>query len=76
LLMSSELEEVVEGSDSVIVLRDGAVVGRLTGDEVTQDGVMAMIAAAARDDALADSNQTASDDPETGGPHVADHVRD
>jgi monosaccharide-transporting ATPase len=76
LLMSSELEEVVEGSDSVIVLRDGAVVGRLTGDEVTQDGVMAMIAAAARDDALADSNETASDDPETGGPHVADHVRD
>ena len=49
LLISSELEEVVEGADSVIVLRDGAVVGRLRGDEVSQDGVMALIAAAAHE---------------------------
>ena len=36
LLISSELEEVVEGADSVIVLRDGAVVGRLGGEEVVR----------------------------------------
>ena len=49
VLISSELEEVVEGSDTVIVLRDGAVVGTLTGTDVSQDGVMALIAAAARE---------------------------
>jgi len=46
VLISSELEEVVDESDSIVVLRDGAVVGRLTGDQVSQDGVMGLIAAA------------------------------
>ena len=58
VLISSELEEVVEGSDTIVVLRDGAAVGTLTGAEVTQDRVMAVIAAAAREanqDALAES---------------------
>ena len=49
LLISSELEEVVEGSDRIVVLRDGAVVGTLFGHEVSEDGVMTMIASAARD---------------------------
>ena len=48
VLISSELEEVVEGADRIIVLRDGAVVGTLTGAEVTQDGVLGLIAAAAQ----------------------------
>jgi ribose transport system ATP-binding protein len=48
VLISSELEEVVEGSDEIIVLRDGGVVGWLSGIDVTQDGVLALIAAAAR----------------------------
>ena len=34
VLISSELEELVEGADRVVVLRDGAVVGELAGDEV------------------------------------------
>jgi monosaccharide-transporting ATPase len=49
VLISSELEEVVEGSDSIVVLRDGAVVGRLRAEAVSQDGVMGLIAAAARE---------------------------
>ena len=49
LLISSELEEVVEGSDSILVLRDGAVVGQLRAEEVSQDGVMGLIAAARRE---------------------------
>jgi ribose transport system ATP-binding protein len=49
VLISSELEEVVEGSDTIVVLRDGAVVGTLSGPDVSQDGVMALIAAAARE---------------------------
>ena len=47
VLISSELEEVVEGSDTIVVLRDGAVVGRLLPGEVSQDGVMSLIASAA-----------------------------
>lgn len=46
LLISSELEEVVEGSDSIVVLRDGAVVGVLDGEAVTEDQVMGLIAEA------------------------------
>ena len=48
VLISSELEEVVEGADRIIVLRDGAVVGTLSGAEVSQDGARGLIAAAAQ----------------------------
>ncbi len=48
LLISSDLEELVEGSDRVIVLKDGAVVGELSGGELTEEGVMTTIAAHAR----------------------------
>lgn len=44
LLISSELEDVTEGSNRVFVLRDGAVVGVLAGTEVSEDAVMDMIA--------------------------------
>ena len=44
VLISSELEEVVEGSDTVVVLRDGAQLGALFGDEITEDAIMDMIA--------------------------------
>jgi ribose transport system ATP-binding protein len=46
LLISSELEEVVEGADRVLVLRDGAVVGTLRGDDVSEDRIMRTIALA------------------------------
>jgi galactofuranose transport system ATP-binding protein len=48
LLISSEMEELVDGSDRVVVLRDGGVVGELAGDLVTADSVLAAIAADAR----------------------------
>ena len=44
VLISSELEEVVEGSDTVVVLRDGAQLGSLFGDDITEDAIMDMIA--------------------------------
>jgi galactofuranose transport system ATP-binding protein len=47
VLISSELEEVVEGSDSVVVLRDGAQLGRLVGDDISEDKIMDLIADAA-----------------------------
>ena len=45
VLISSEFEEVVEGSDSVVVLRDGRVVGTLRGSEVTEEALMTALAA-------------------------------
>jgi ribose transport system ATP-binding protein len=47
VLISSELEEVVEGSDTVVVLRDGAQLGRLVGDDISEDTIMDLIAGAA-----------------------------
>jgi ribose transport system ATP-binding protein len=44
LLISSELEEVVEGADRVLVLKDGAVIGTLQDTDVSEDHIMAMIA--------------------------------
>jgi ribose transport system ATP-binding protein len=46
LLISSELEELIEGSDRVVVLRDGAVVGHLEGAEVTEEQLIRTLAAA------------------------------
>ncbi|BEP11918.1 sugar ABC transporter ATP-binding protein [Acidothermaceae bacterium B102] len=53
VLISSELEEVVEGSDTVLVLRDGAALGSLFGDEISEDAIMTMIAGAAADESEA-----------------------
>jgi ribose transport system ATP-binding protein len=47
VLISSDLEEVVEGSHSLVVLRDGAVVGSLQAGEVSAERVVELIAAAA-----------------------------
>jgi ribose transport system ATP-binding protein len=47
VLVSSDAEELIEGSDRVVVLRDGAVVGMLRGDEVTTEQLMNVIATAA-----------------------------
>jgi monosaccharide-transporting ATPase len=50
VLVSSDLEELVEGATRVLVLRDGAVVGSLSGDAVSEHRIMTTIAAAARED--------------------------
>ena len=41
VLISSDLEEVVEGSDALVILRDGAVVGSLQAGEVSAERVVA-----------------------------------
>ncbi|MFJ6698074.1 sugar ABC transporter ATP-binding protein [Streptomyces sp. NPDC091272] len=46
LLISSDPEELIEGSDRVVVLKDGAVVDELRGDAVTEDRLMRAIATA------------------------------
>ncbi|MEV5803036.1 sugar ABC transporter ATP-binding protein [Streptomyces collinus] len=45
LLISSDTEELIEGSDRVVVLKDGVVVRELTGDAVTEDELLRAIAA-------------------------------
>jgi ribose transport system ATP-binding protein len=50
VLISSELEEIVEGASRVFVLRDGALVGTLSGDAITEQRIMTTIAAAATDE--------------------------
>ncbi len=44
VFISSEPEEVVEGSDRVVVLRDGTVVGTLSGGELTEENLVRTIA--------------------------------
>ena len=44
LIISSELEEVVEAASRIFVLRDGVNVAELEGDGITEDAVMAAMA--------------------------------
>ena len=51
LLISSELEEIIAGSDRVMTLRDGRSVAEFTGDQITENALMqAMATGAATDD--------------------------
>ena len=53
LVISSELIEIVGLCDRVHVMRDGAFVAELHGDAITEDGIMAIAAAATGGDELA-----------------------
>jgi ribose transport system ATP-binding protein len=44
VLISSEFDEVVEGSDAIVVLREGKVVARLEGDDVNEAALLAALA--------------------------------
>ena len=44
LMISSELEEILEGADRVTVMREGESVAMLDHDEVTQDALLAVMA--------------------------------
>jgi simple sugar transport system ATP-binding protein len=44
LFISSELEEVVRSCERVIVLRDRAKVGELTGHQISEENIMRTIA--------------------------------
>ncbi|MEV7129324.1 sugar ABC transporter ATP-binding protein [Streptomyces sp. NPDC093260] len=46
LLISSDLEELIEGSDRIVVLKDGRAVGHLEGDGVTEQAVLDTLATA------------------------------
>ena len=44
LMISSELEEILEGSDHVVVLRDGTTVAELDRDQISQDAILMAMA--------------------------------
>ncbi|GJF31780.1 sugar ABC transporter ATP-binding protein [Kitasatospora sp. NE20-6] len=44
LLISSDIEELVEGADRIVVLRSGAVAGELTGEQVGESELLAVLA--------------------------------
>lgn len=44
LLISSDIEELIEGSDRILVLRGGAVAGELTGDRVEESELLSVLA--------------------------------
>ncbi|CAL2056883.1 galactofuranose ABC transporter putative ATP binding subunit [Streptomyces murinus] len=46
LLISSDLEELIEGSDRLVVLKDGRAVGHLQGEDITEQTVLDTLAAA------------------------------
>ncbi|HEX2623257.1 MAG TPA: ATP-binding cassette domain-containing protein, partial [Phototrophicaceae bacterium] len=58
LVISSELAEIIDYSDRVVVMRDHHKVKELTGDDITENMIMNAIAAVAAvaDDAAADGN--------------------
>ncbi|MFJ5213930.1 sugar ABC transporter ATP-binding protein [Streptomyces sp. NPDC088354] len=45
LLISSDIEELVEGADRLVVLRSGAVAGELTGEQVGEGELLEVLAA-------------------------------
>ena len=44
MFISSEIEEMLRTCNRMAVLRDGAKVGEISGDDLTQEGVMKAIA--------------------------------
>ncbi|MBK0372329.1 ATP-binding cassette domain-containing protein [Streptomyces sp. RB110-1] len=64
LLISSDIEELIEGADRIVVLRGGAVAGELCGDEVDESRLLEVLADHTPSPVLADH---------TPSPVLADH---
>jgi len=52
LMISSEIEELTEGCDRVVVLHDGRTVAELPHDSISQDAIMAAMAHGADEPAV------------------------
>ncbi|MFJ4839602.1 sugar ABC transporter ATP-binding protein [Streptomyces sp. NPDC088746] len=61
LLISSDIEELIEGADRIVVLRGGAVAGELSGDDVAEDRLLEVLADHAPEPA--DRAPAAQEDP-------------
>jgi len=54
LMISSELEELVEGSSRVVVMRDGRAVAELRGAEISQDSIIRAMAEGSATEVISD----------------------
>jgi len=61
LLISSELEEIIAGSDRVVVLRDGQDVAQLRGTAISADALMAAMAEGSSVDHVAEGSSADGD---------------
>ncbi|WP_153815451.1 sugar ABC transporter ATP-binding protein [Streptomyces sp. SUK 48] len=66
LLISSDLEELIEGSDRLVVLKDGRAVGHFQGGDITERTVLDTLAAASS------SEDPHHEDPRHEDPHSED----
>ena len=48
LFISSEMAEVIRNCDRVYVMRDGNIIGEVTGEDISQDNITRMIAQSKR----------------------------
>ncbi|MFD8405475.1 sugar ABC transporter ATP-binding protein [Streptomyces anulatus] len=76
LLISSDIEELIEGADRVVVLRGGAVAGELAGDEVDESRLLEVLADHTPGAAPADHTPGAVTAAHTPGAAPADHTPD
>lgn len=60
LLISSDIEELVEGADRIVVLRGGSIAGELSGDDVAEGRLLEVLADHAP---AAEEAPTAQEDP-------------
>ncbi|NUV99177.1 sugar ABC transporter ATP-binding protein [Streptomyces sp. CAI 127] len=70
LLISSDIEELIEGADRIVVLRGGAVAGELAGDEVDESRLLEVLADHTPDTVISDDTPgavPADRTPDTGG---------
>jgi len=61
LMISSEIEELIEGADRVTVLRDGATVSTMSHQEITQDLLLAAMAQGPAGDSVAATGGSETD---------------
>ncbi|GAB2477186.1 sugar ABC transporter ATP-binding protein [Jatrophihabitans fulvus] len=61
MLISSELDELLEGSDRIVVLKDGRVIDRLEGDDVNETSLMNALAVESGDTADGTAGDRAGD---------------
>jgi galactofuranose transport system ATP-binding protein len=74
LLISSEMEELIEGSSRVVVLRDGRVVGELSGGTKTESALLATLAAAPLSESPAESPADPPADHPAGAVHAVEEA--
>ncbi|PVD10421.1 sugar ABC transporter ATP-binding protein [Streptomyces sp. CS147] len=76
LLISSDIEELIEGADRIVVLRGGAVAGELAGDEVDESRLLEVLADHTPDRALSDRTPDTVLSDRTPGAVPADRTPD